>query len=77
MEKIAAFLARHRRVLLGAALGAAGLAVWRLVGCTSGACPMLGSAGFMLVYGGVLGALLSELFRRGPEGERDGKGGPG
>ena len=77
MEKIAAFLARHRRVLLGIALGAAGgLAVWRLVGCTSGACPMLGSARFMLVYGGVMGALLSELFRPAPA-ERNGKGGPG
>ena len=78
MEKIAAFLARHRRVLIWTAAGAAVGLVWSLtVGCASGACRMLATPWFTALYGGVLGALLSEIFRRTPEEKQDGKGGPG
>ena len=75
MKTILDHLRRRRRALLWTALGAAaGLAVWRLAGCAAGACPMVGGAPFMLVYGAVLGSLLSQIFRREPEPPE--KGGP-
>lgn len=72
MNLLLKLLARYRRVLIWTLLGAAaGLAYYRLVGCASGACTILSDPRFTAAYGAVLGALLSQVFRREPHRDRE------
>jgi hypothetical protein len=51
------------RLLIGVALGAAGgYAYYRLVGCSTGVCPITSNPYVSTVYGAVMGALLSGAF---------------
>jgi hypothetical protein len=48
------------RPLLGAAIGAAvGFAMYKLVGCRSGACPLTGNPWISVILWGVIGAMVS------------------
>ena len=68
MNMMRKLLIRHHRLLLWTLLGAAaGLAWSRFFGCAGGACALLADLRFTAAYGSVLGALLSQVFRRAPD----------
>jgi hypothetical protein len=58
--------ARKRMILpylAGAAAGAAlGFLYYRLIGCRTGVCPLTSTLYGTLIYGGVLGTLVTGLF---------------
>ncbi|MHB1305623.1 MAG: DUF6132 family protein [Limisphaerales bacterium] len=48
------------RLIIGAALGGlVGFGWYRLVGCSTGACPLTSNPWITTLYGGVLGALFA------------------
>lgn len=50
--------------LLGIALGLlGGFLYWRLVGCSTGSCPITASPWISSLWGGVMGGLLFSLFK--------------
>jgi len=52
------------RILLGAVIGGAlGFALYRFVGCSSGACPLTSNPIISTIYGSVLGALFASSVR--------------
>jgi len=52
------------RLLIGAlAGGVLGFAYYKLVGCTSGTCPLTSNPWVSAGYGGVLGALVATSFK--------------
>ncbi len=52
------------RIVIGAVVGGAcGFALYRFVGCSSGACPLTGNPWVSTLYGMVLGALLGSGVR--------------
>jgi hypothetical protein len=52
------------RILIGAVIGGAvGLGYYRLVGCSTGACPLTSNPWITMIYGGVMGALVATSFR--------------
>jgi hypothetical protein len=51
------------RLVLGAVIGGGlGFALYRFVGCPSGACPLTGNPLISTLYGSVVGALLATSF---------------
>ncbi len=64
------------RLLLGAVIGGGlGFALYRFVGCSSGACPLTSNPIISTIYGSILGALFASSVRccprcRPPEWER-------
>jgi hypothetical protein len=53
------------KLLIGAAVGSAlGYAWYRLVGCSTGACPLTGNPVISTLYGMALGALAASSFIR-------------
>jgi hypothetical protein len=52
------------RSVIGVMLGAAaGFAYYRFVGCASGTCPITGNPYISTIYGAVMGAFASGLFK--------------
>jgi hypothetical protein len=52
------------RTIIGVAIGAAaGFACFRFVGCASGTCPITSNPYNSTIYGAVMGAFASGLFR--------------
>jgi hypothetical protein len=53
------------RVLIGIAVGAAaGYGYYRFIGCSSGTCPLTSHPVSSMIYGAVMGALMSGAFVR-------------
>lgn len=53
----------YMKWILGIALGAgAGFAYWYFIGCTTGSCAITSSPVNSSIYGGVMGALLLNMF---------------
>lgn len=52
------------RIVIAALIGAAiGFGYYRLVGCSTGACPLTSNPWISMIYGGVMGALVATSFR--------------
>ena len=52
------------RLLLGAMVGAGlGFALYKVVGCSSGACPLMSNPIISTIYGSILGALFASSLR--------------
>lgn len=50
--------------IIGLAVGiAGGFLYWKFIGCASGTCPLTSSWIIMLIYGGILGALLGNFVQ--------------
>jgi hypothetical protein len=50
------------KTIIGAVLGAAaGFALYKLIGCHSGACPITGNPYISTIYGAVMGVLLASV----------------
>jgi hypothetical protein len=51
------------RIVIGVVVGGGlGFAFYKLVGCSSGACPLTSNPFISTLYGGLLGALLAGSF---------------
>lgn len=58
-------LKQYRLEFIGAIIGAiSGFLYWKLVGCSSGACPITSKPLNSLIYGAILGGLLFSLFKK-------------
>lgn len=52
------------RIVIGALIGGAiGFGYYRLVGCSTGACPLTSNPWITMIYGSVMGALVATSFR--------------
>jgi xanthosine utilization system XapX-like protein len=59
------FIRKYKTYIIGITLGAlAGFIYWRFVGCTSGSCPITSHWFNTMLYGGIMGALLSGTGRK-------------
>ncbi|HNQ37093.1 MAG TPA: DUF6132 family protein [Prolixibacteraceae bacterium] len=58
------FIIRHKWALLGLLAGAvAGFLYWRLVGCTSGSCPIRSVWYWSTLWGAAMGYLLGDFVQ--------------
>jgi hypothetical protein len=70
MEIIAKILSKLKSILsiqalIGAAIGLiAGYIYYLKVGCTTGACPLKSNPWLMLLWGGLIGGLLGDIFTK-------------
>lgn len=55
----------NKTTIIGISIGAfAGLLYWRFWGCANGRCILKSNPYYMTVYGGVLGGLIINLFKK-------------
>lgn len=65
MEKIIQLLKKQWTYLLGIMVGGlGGYLYWFYVGCTTGSCPLKSSPLMMIIWGGLVGALIFNIFKR-------------
>ncbi|MFH1038352.1 MAG: hypothetical protein V1789_06775 [PVC group bacterium] len=56
------------RTIIGAIAGAAGgYALYRVVGCRTGACPLYSNPYFPVIIWGVVGAIIARSFKKSGE----------
>jgi hypothetical protein len=66
-EKMRARLRSHWPALLGIVIGAGGgFLYYRLVGCSSGGCPITSNPWITMLWGAGLGYLLGDMFKIKP-----------
>lgn len=57
--------------IIGAAIGAVGgFLYWKLIGCSSGTCPITSKPLNSTLYGAMMGALLLSIFKKSEPVER-------
>jgi tetrahydromethanopterin S-methyltransferase subunit G len=63
------FIKKHLRQIIGIPVGGvAGFLYYYYVGCTSGTCPITSNPYISIIYGAVLGYLISDLFKKRAHG---------
>ena len=63
------FIKEHLLKIIGATLGAvAGYLYYHFVGCASGTCPITSNPYISVIYGGFLGYLLLDMFKKKEHG---------
>ena len=63
------FIKKHFLKIIGALIGSvAGFAYYYFVGCSSGTCPITSNPYISVVYGGFLGYLLLDMFKKKEHG---------
>lgn len=63
------FIKKHFLKIIGALIGGvAGFAYYYFVGCSSGTCPITSNPYISVVYGGFLGYLLLDMFKKKEHG---------
>jgi hypothetical protein len=59
------FLLNNKLLIAGIIVGAAGgFLYWKLVGCTTGTCPITSKWTNSTAYGAIMGGLLFNMFRK-------------
>lgn len=59
------FIKKNKLRIIGTAVGMiAGFLYYRFVGCTSGTCPITSNPYISVIYGGVMGYLLFDMFKK-------------
>lgn len=59
------FIKKHFLKIIGATVGmTGGFLYYYLIGCNSGTCPITSNPYISIIYGGVLGYLLFDLFKK-------------
>ena len=59
-----AFLKKHLKKILGILLGGVGgFSYYYFVGCASGTCPITSNPYISIVYGGIMGYLIVDMFK--------------
>lgn len=63
------FIKKYLRFFIGIPLGAvAGYAYYHFVGCVSGTCPITSNPYITVIYGAIIGYLVSDLFKKKKHG---------
>jgi hypothetical protein len=63
------FVKKHLTKIIGIPVGGvAGFLYYYYVGCTSGTCPITSNPYISIIYGAVLGYLISDLFKKRAHG---------
>lgn len=63
------FIKKHFLKIIGATIGAvAGYMYYHYVGCASGTCPITSNPYISVIYGGFLGYLLLDMFKKKEHG---------
>lgn len=58
-------ITKHWLVITGVAIGAlAGYLYWRLVGCSTGTCPITSSPFMSTLWGAIMGGLIFDIFNK-------------
>lgn len=58
-------ITKHWPVITGVAIGAlAGYLYWRLVGCSTGTCPITSSPFMSTLWGAIMGGLIFDIFNK-------------
>ncbi len=64
MQLLIDFMKRQWLPVLGVAIGIpAGYAYWYFIGCDSGNCPITSSPWMSVLWGGMMGGLILDLFK--------------
>jgi hypothetical protein len=64
------FLSKYKLQLIGTLVGLlGGFLYYRFVGCNSGGCPITSNPWISTVYGGLMGYLVFDLFKKKPKKE--------
>lgn len=67
------FVLKHKWRLVGIFAGAfAGFLYWYYIGCNSGTCPIQSHWESSMLYGGLMGFFVSDLFRKKEKVEENG-----
>lgn len=65
MDRVINIIKRNSLMLIGLAVGAiGGFLYWRLIGCSSGTCPITSSPIISSVWGALLGGLVLSSFKK-------------
>jgi hypothetical protein len=69
-EKILGFIKKEKLAIIGVGLGIiGGFLYWRFVGCTSGSCPITSSPYYSTLWGGIMGGLILDMFKKSEKKE--------
>jgi hypothetical protein len=64
------FLSKYKLQLIGTLVGLlGGFLYYRFVGCNSGGCPITSNPWISTLYGGLMGYLVFDLFKKKPKKE--------
>ena len=65
MEKLMGFVKKEKLAIIGVGIGIlGGFLYWRFVGCNSGTCPITSSPLYSTLWGGLMGGLLLDMFKK-------------
>ncbi len=72
MDKLKEFIKKERLAIIGAGIGIlGGFFYWRFVGCNSGTCPITSSPFYSSLWGGLMGGLLFDMFKKSEKKEAE------
>ncbi len=64
------FLSKYKLQLIGTLIGLlGGFLYYRFIGCNSGGCPITSNPWISTLYGGLMGYLVFDLFKKKPKKE--------
>lgn len=64
------FLSKYKLQLIGTLVGLlGGFLYYRFIGCNSGGCPITSNPWISTLYGGLMGYLVFDLFKKKPKKE--------
>ncbi|MDL2281796.1 DUF6132 family protein [Parabacteroides sp. OttesenSCG-928-G06] len=65
MDKVTGLIKENKLILIGLIVGALGeFLYWRLIGCSSGSCPITSSPLMSTLWGAILGSMLFSSFKK-------------